>query len=569
MRRLAASVLGLLLASTTLHLTACALDEDEGEEDLGDIGDGKADSFGIVDKVANISAHKTRYYTFSANASFRIAITQPTTDEGARQTLESKLTRPDGTVDKLTATAEPSFVFDHDVATGKFKLSIKNTGDDTAHLLINVRSMGGFGDLPNPNADVYPEVGWQVPALDTWPNTYVIFNNPGCGTTCAQADASAMAPRAVMIKLLVAAIHEVKDGGIVRVSNYNISTSATVKPVVDALLWAMQTRHATVRITMDEAQNNATSETTLLSQQGAEVRFLAGLSYASSGSSPSVGIMHSKIVAVDDKVVFTGSNNFSSTGFVTNEENAVVLRSTTNASRIAAFTCDIDKMFDIGVAPGQPQPSDAARKDALLALDQCNTADVWFPPTGMTATGDSITFQHVLEAVAGAKRSISIAPDMMANPQLVYALIARSKQAKQAGEPFTIKLVLDASSEALGNPAFGDCLAVSGDKNHLDMQVKYWRGNPDIYQLMHHKFMIIDEDDPSGATLYNGSANYSSRAMSYSFENVTRYRGAAYREIVDTFTARFAKMFEAAKDKAGLAAANVTAPSCPLSAGSL
>jgi hypothetical protein len=52
------------------------------------------------------------------------------------------------------------------------------------------------------------------------------------------------------------------------------------------------------------------------------------------------------------------------------------------------------------------------------------------------------------------------------------------------------------------------------------MQVRYWRGNPDIFQLDHHKFMLIDEDDPTGATLFNGSANYSSRAMQYSFENV-------------------------------------------------
>jgi phosphatidylserine/phosphatidylglycerophosphate/cardiolipin synthase-like enzyme len=158
---------------------------------------------------------------------------------------------------------------------------------------------------------------------------------------------------------------------------------------------------------------------------------------------------------------------------------------------------------------------------------------------------------------------------MMANPQLVYAINTRAKQAKTAGTAFTVKLVLDASEEAIGNPAFGDCLDVSSAKNGLDMQVKYWRGNADIFQLMHHKFMIIDEEDPTGATLYNGSANYSSRAMSYSFENVTRYQSATYREVVDAFTARFAKMFDAAQDKAGLAADHVTAPACPLSTSSL
>ena len=76
----------------------------------------------------------------------------------------------------------------------------------------------------------------------------------------------------------------------------------------------------------------------------------------------------------DRKVVFTGSNNFSGSGFITNEENSVMLRSPANTTRISWFICDIDKMFDIGVEAGKPQLSDAARKTALLALDQCNGA---------------------------------------------------------------------------------------------------------------------------------------------------------------------------------------------------
>ena len=30
---------------------------------------------------------------------------------------------------------------------------------------------------------------------------------------------------------------------------------------------------------------------------------------------------------------------------------------------------------------------------------------------------------------------------------------------------------------------------------------------------MHHKFMLVDQDDPTGAQLYNGSANYSAKAL--------------------------------------------------------
>jgi phosphatidylserine/phosphatidylglycerophosphate/cardiolipin synthase-like enzyme len=327
----------------------------------------------------------------------------------------------------------------------------------------------------------------------------------------------------------------------------------------------MQNRGATVKVVMDQAQNNATSRTTQLAQQGAQVRFLDGIHYTNSVG-PAVGIMHTKTVIIDDQVVISGSNNFSSTGFVTNEENSVVLRAPAFDSRIAAFTCNIDKMFDIGVLPGEPQKTDAERRDGIIAIDQCNTADVWFPPTGYLASNTSLAYNAVTKGISDSKKSLSLAPDMFAHPALVSAIISRAKKAKTAGQPFSVKLVLDASEEALGNPAFGDCLAVGAQKYGLDIQVRYWRGTPEIYQLNHHKFMLVDQDDPAGAQLFNGSANYSSKALKYSFENVARYRSTEFRQVVDAFSARFTKMFADAKDKAGMAAEGHTVPNCPLAA---
>lgn len=559
------SLLALLLASTSL--AACVSDEFEGDEDLGDIGDGKSDSFGIVDKATYVSAGKSRSYTFTANAAFRLAITQAATD---KQTLEVSITKPDGSAIAVPTGTEPTAVHDPSESGGNgiYTLTIKNTGTKRATLVLNVRPLGGFGALPNPNATEFPELAWQPPALAGWPTSYVIFNNPGCGRTCTQASSTAVQPRSVMIKMLVTAIHEVKQGGTIRVSNFNISSSASVKPVTDALVWAMQNRNATVKVVMDQAQNVPTSRTTLLAQQGAQVRFLDGIHYTNSVGD-AVGIMHSKIVVVDDQVVFTGSNNFSSTGFVTNEENSVVLRAPTYSSRIAAFTCDIDKMFDIGVEPGQPQKTDAERRDAILALDQCNTTDVWFPPTGYVASNSSFAYSAVTKGIFESKKSLELAPDMFAHPALVSAVLSRAKKAKAASQPFSVKIVLDASEEALNNPAFGDCVAVGAAKYGLDIQVRYWRGNPDIFQLMHHKFMLVDQDDPAGAQLYNGSANYSAKALKYSFENVTRYRGAEFRQLVDAFSARFATLFADAKDKDGMAADGFPVPSCPLSANEL
>ena len=559
MRRLR---LAYLFAASVL-VSACGI-ADEGDEDLGDLGDGKSDSFGVVDREFSVTAGHSRRFTFTTNAAFRIAVTQPETDAGDRGELTLSLKKPDASRVTTEPATEPTLLIEEG-ASGTFTLTIKNVSERSVDGLLNVRPLGGFGDLPNPNAPTAPELSWQPPALDLWPASYVIFNNTGCGHDCTSADQQALAPRSVMIKMLVAAIHSVKQGGIVRVSNFNISSSASAKPVVDALRFAMTDRGATVKIVMDEAQNNATSMTTQLSQAGAQVRFLNGLA-----TSTGVGIMHSKIVAVDDQVVLTGSNNFSSTGLITNEENSIVLRAPENSDRIAAFLCDIDTMFEAGVTAGQPQKTDTERRDAVIALDSCNTPDVWFPPTGTLATGTSVTQTNVTRAIFGAEKSIAIAPDMMAHPGLVSSIISRAKKLKSQGQPFSVRLILDASEEALGNPAFGECLAEAATKFGLDIQVRYWPGTPEIFQLMHHKFMIVDANDPADATLYNGSANYSAKALKFSFENVARYSTAQYRAVVDAFTARFEQMFAQGKDKAHLASEDhITAPTCPLSIDTL
>jgi HKD family nuclease len=559
--RLSAALVSAALLSI---VSGCAMSGDPAdEEDLGDIGDGKSDSFGVVDKAFTVAAGHSRRFTFTASAAFHIAVTQPDTPDADRSELTLSLKKPDDTKVTADAAKEPTLVVDEG-GDGPFTLTVKNVGEHSVSGVLNVRPLGGFGDLPNPNAEVFPEASWQPPALDQWPATYVIFNNTGCGHDCTQADSTALAPRSVMIKMLVTAIHGVKQGGIVRVSNFNISSSASAKPVVDALRFAMTERGATVKIVMDEGQNNPTSMTTQLGTEGAQVRFLNGLTFTNSVG-PAVGIMHSKIVAVDDQVVLTGSNNFSSTGFIINEENSVVLRAPENSDRIASFVCDIDTMFQIGVPAGQVQKTDDERRESILALDSCNGPDVFFPPTGTLATGTSITQTEVTRAISGATKSIAIAPDMMAHPGLVSAIISRAKKAKAAGQAFSVRLILDASPEALGNPAFGECLTDAANDFGLDIQVRYWPGTPEAFQLMHHKFMLIDAADPAKATLYNGSANYSSKALKESFENVTRYSVAQYRGIVDAFSARFDQMFAQGKDKAKLAAEDhITAPACSL-----
>ena len=64
-------------ATAAALLAACALpacvapDEDE---DLGDVGDGKSDAPGILDKAFTVSAGKTRRFTFTAESGFEVRV---------------------------------------------------------------------------------------------------------------------------------------------------------------------------------------------------------------------------------------------------------------------------------------------------------------------------------------------------------------------------------------------------------------------------------------------------------------------------------------------------------------
>ena len=431
-------------------------------------------------------------------------------------------------------------------------------GDEKADELSGTRT---GSRLPDMNAAEPPPADWRPPSLSRWPDAYVIFNATGCGHDCTRADQDALTPRSVMLKMLNAAIRGVQRGGTVRIANFNISSSPALEVLHEALRYAMKERGATVKIVMDSAQDSAQSRTNALAADGAEVRFLVGLRYPGSA-----GIMHSKMVIVDDRVVFAGSNNFSSSGLITNEENSVVLRAPRHLARVQGFTCQFERMFEAGVAPGQTQPADdePRRRAAIVALDACETDEQLFPPAGALTENRSHGFDALGRAIREAQRTIDVAPDLLAHPGIVSALARRARQAKQDGASFRVRLVLDGSKDALELPAFGECLDQIAARDGLAIEVRYWPGTEEIFQLLHHKFMLVDAGEPE-ATLWNGSANYSAKALKWSFENLNRYRAAEFRNLVAAFETRFEKVFEAARTRDALAAEEgLAVPACPL-----
>jgi phosphatidylserine/phosphatidylglycerophosphate/cardiolipin synthase-like enzyme len=276
--------------------------------------------------------------------------------------------------------------------------------------------------------------------------------------------------------------------------------------------------------------------------------------------------MHSKMVVVDDKVVLSGSNNFSSAGVVTNEENSVVLHGTSQKPRIKAYSCQFDRMFEVGVEPAEAQrpDRDPVRVKAVKAIDACETEDQLFPPAGLLTDKTSHAFDALEASIDGAGATVDVAPDILAHPGIVKALARRAREAKEAGAKVRVRLVLDASEDTLRLPAFGECVSALAERDGTDLQVRYWHGNGDIFQMLHHKFMVVDAGTDD-AVLWNGSANYSAKALKFSFENVARYAAADHGDVVDAFAVRFDKIWAQARTKKQLAADDhLEVPACPM-----
>lgn len=148
---------------------------------------------------------------------------------------------------------------------------------------------------------------------------------------------------------------------------------------------------------------------------------------------------------------------------------------------------------------------------------------------------------------------------------MVSSVLSRTRRAVEDGDAFAVRVVLDASPEALGNPAFGQCLADAAAAEGLPIEVRYWAGNEEIFQLLHHKTMILDAASDDARTVFNGSANFSTRAFKHSFENIVRYRGEAFADLTAHFAARFARLFGEALTREALAAeTGVEIPACPI-----
>lgn len=175
-----------------------------------------------------------------------------------------------------------------------------------------------------------------------------------------------------------------------------------------------------------------------------------------------------------------------------------------------------------------------------------------------TTTGSNAVADVLVKAILDAKKSIHVASGHLRSRPVAEALKAKKAQSPN----LDIRVYLDGQEyiSKSGNTSqvkdLDACLTAAGtneskkrdclDKGFLfgydvsltgiDVRYKYYayRWDAGYAKQMHNKVMIVD-----GTDLYTGSYNLSDNAEHNTFENMLRFRGPEFRDMVKLYEARF------------------------------
>ncbi len=318
----------------------------------------------------------------------------------------------------------------------------------------------------------------------------VLFNQPFCDT-CDATDKAAMQARSPMVPEIVALLDAARET--IDVAQFTFS----VKALDEALLRA-HARGVKVRLAIDKGQDQPGTAARRLADGGVTVRFVGGVPGTSGRPD---GLQHAKFALIDDDVMLTGSNNWSSTGTSINEESTIVVRAAAEDPLRRGFACHFEVMW---------------RGDLEHTRDCGVPGLVGFTP-GTAA----------ISIVEDALREATTSVDVLMHHLVFDTLLKRLAQAAERG--VRVRVVVNAADrdETKGN--LWDRLRAAGG------EVRYKRTEASTYQLMHHKLAIVD-----GRVLVNGSGNWSGSAFFNNYENYVRYEDPV---VVAPYAAQYARLW--------------------------
>lgn len=187
------------------------------------------------------------------------------------------------------------------------------------------------------------------------------------------------------------------------------------------------------------------------------------------------GLMHRKILIIDNTQVWIGSANFTSESLKVHDNLIVGMESKSIASTLKE---KIDQTLE-----GKAQKNSPSNHFKLG--DQ--SLELWLLPEDIDA------LNRLTQLIRTAKKTVKVAMFTWTHPDLTEAIIEAHKRGVD------VEIVIDRQTSKGASRVSYERLCKSG------LKIGTNRGN----QLLHHKFAYID-----GETLINGSANWTRAAFS-------------------------------------------------------
>jgi len=218
-------------------------------------------------------------------------------------------------------------------------------------------------------------------------------------------------------------------------------------------------------------------------------------------------LMHHKFAIVDQRVVWTGSVNWTPNSFYFDANNAVLIEDSAVAR---AYEAEFDEMFSNG-RYGPAKRDNNGERFGVSGVP----LEVYFSPSDRPR-------ERLLELIGSARHSIRIALYTLTDDSLFEALTA----ARARG------VLIEALWDFL---SLGDCQYSEVDEL-LQNGIGVLDANPG---LLHHKYAIIDD-----AIVITGSANWSRSGMERNDENIIVIHS---EEIAEHFRGNFERLLEDAQ----------------------
>lgn len=196
-------------------------------------------------------------------------------------------------------------------------------------------------------------------------------------------------------------------------------------------------------------------------------------------------LMHNKFAISDNKKVFTGSMNFSKTGFSGFNQNNILIISSPQIASI--YTKEFEQMYS-------GKFHDLKKKASVLTVINSNgmNIEIYFSPQDKAIT------KRVIPLVNSAQKTIYIPAFLITHKELTTALINSYKKG------VNIKIILDATNTGVRHSTVKE-LKQAG----IPIKVENYAGK------MHSKVIIIDN-----TYLITGSTNFSNSGENKNDENM-------------------------------------------------